>query len=295
MCRRITDRGVPLLIWMSHSGLMYQGGPDIDDDWFIRGVDGRICAAWGTEDQPELAHINPGHPGYIEYTRKWIRFYMQECGAKGIWFDCLGWAFPADFRPRSFMRYPGDTNRMAIKFIEEIGAYIKELDPEAIFGGEGTTLDAPQDLVSVNFNPVRAVDGLGPRDFLLKLNAHGSKRLVLDQGPQFSAAAGMTRALQGEGAAEKNRCLLKLLQEKGGRRAFMALPGDLAVHAEEPILVVPSAGGGHGKAAAMHARLALPAPWSRFRTLVSETDGARFAKGRDGAFRNVPPGVYRMG
>jgi len=132
MCRRITGKGVPLLVWMSHSGLQYRGGDEIDDDWFIRGIDGRISAAWGTADRPELACVNPGHPGYIAYTKRWIRFYMVECGIKGIFLDCLGWAFPPDFAPRSFMRYPGDTNRMTIRFLDEIAACVKECDPEGV-------------------------------------------------------------------------------------------------------------------------------------------------------------------
>ncbi|MEI9999087.1 MAG: hypothetical protein WDO13_07905 [Verrucomicrobiota bacterium] len=127
MCHRMADKGVPILIWMSHTGLQ-PGGVEIDDDWFIRGIDGRVTASWGSIDGG-MAACNPGHPGYIEYTKRWIRFYLRECRCKGIFFDCLGWTFPCDFRPRDFMRYPGDTNRMAIKFIEEIYACIKECDP----------------------------------------------------------------------------------------------------------------------------------------------------------------------
>lgn len=292
MCRRLADQGVPLLIWLSHSGLMYRGGPDIDDDWFIRGIDGRICASWGSADEPELAHINPGHPGYIEYTKKWIRFYMRECGVKGFFLDCLGWAFPPDFTPRSFMRYPGDTNRMAIRFMDEIAACVKELDPEALFFGEGTSFDAPVDLASVCFNPVRAADGLGPRDFLLRLNAFGPKRIVLDQGPEFSPAAGFARVLSGPGNEAKNRCLARLLREKGGRRACTPLPGDLGVFEADRLLVVPRLCG-HERHET-YPEFRLPPPWDKVKTLVEESDGARLRRTRAGAFRNVPPGVYRM-
>ncbi len=292
MCRRLADRGVPLLIWMSHSGLMYRGGPDIEDDWFIKGIDGRVCAAWGNEDQPTIAHPNPGHPGYIEYTKKWIKFYIQECGAKGIWFDCLGWAFPADFTPRPFMRYPGDTNRMAIKFMDEIYAYIKELDPEAVMGGEGTTFDGPVNLPSIHTNPVRSADGMGPRDFMLELNNWTkTKRIVIDQAPSFSVASGMIKEIHAPEMQAKNRYLTKLLKEKGGSRAFVCLPGELAILASDNLLIVPTHSEDGSK---VFPEFKLTSPWDKISKLIEETDGSQIAREADGAFRAVPPGIYKM-
>jgi hypothetical protein len=288
MCRRITDKGVPLLIWMSHSGLMPQGGLDIDDDWFIRGIDGRVCASWGSVDGG-MVHCNPGHPGYIEYTKKWIRFYMQECGAKGFFFDCLGWAFPPDFKKRDFMRYPGDTNRMAIKFIEECYACIKECDPDGLCFGEGTTFDAPVNLASVNINPVRGIDGWGPRDFLLQLNNYSEKRITLDQGPCLSAAAGFVRDIAKPGFAAKNRYMAQLLKEKGGPRVFTHVPGDLSILPSDSLLIVPAP---EGKTSVEQFRL--PAPWDGVTRLTEETDGSVVARDADGAFRNVISGIYKM-
>jgi hypothetical protein len=292
MCRRIADRGVPQLVWMSHAGLMPQGGPDIDDDWFIRGVDGRICASWGNADNPQLAHINPGHPGYIAYTKKWIRFYLVECGCRGIFFDCLGWGFPADFRPRPFMRFPGDTNRMTIAFIEEIAAYVKECNPEAVFFGEGTTFDAPVDLVSLNFNPVRGSDGWGPRDFLLGLNRYAAKRIVLDQGPRFSAAGGFVYALPNGAYAAANRAMAKLLAEAGGPRTFTPLPGDLAVMESRNLLVVPLLDG--IKRHDRYSRFRLPAPWDGVAALRSVHGPETAARDAAGEFRDIAPGIYEM-
>ncbi len=289
MCRRITDRGVPLLIWLSHSGLMYRGGAEIDDDWFIRGIDGRICAAWGSADQPSLAHINPGHPGYIAYTCKWIRFYMQACGVKGFFFDCLGWAFPADFTPRAFMRYPGDTNRMTIRFMDAVFACIQSCDPDGLCFGEGTTFDGPVNLVSINHNPVRAMDGMGPRDYLLALNRHTQKRIVLDQGPRAAAAAGFVQAIPGEEYDDRNRFLAALLRDKGGPDAFLALPGDLSVMEGERLLVVPLPEG-----EAVYSEFRLSGPWASVTVLEGQPDGERVTRGADGAFRAVRPGVYRM-
>ena len=282
MCHRVTDRGVPLLIWMSHTGVL-TGGAEFDDDWFIRGIDGKVCCSWGSIDGG-MTHCNPGHPGYIEYTKKWIRFYMRECGCKGIFLDCLGWAFPPDFRPRAFMRYPGDTNRMAIRFIEEVYACIKECDPEGILLGEGTTLEAPVNIFSIVSNPIRSLDGLGPRDFYLQLNQYSSKRLIIDQGPQLFPASGICR-VSGAYAEVYGAYCIRLLREHSGRTAFTALPGDLSIHAGERLLFIPV-----GNARDVR----LPAPWNTITHLREEITGAEFT-GNFGVFSQVPTGIYRMG
>ena len=288
MCRRIADRDVPLLIWMSHSGLL-PGGKGLDDDWFIRGIDGRVHATWGSVDGG-MAACNPGHPGYIEYTKRWIRFYLNECGCKGIFLDCLGWAFPPDFRPRDFMRYPGDTNLMTIRFMEETHACVKECDPEAIMLGEGTTLDAPVDIFSVNSNPVRTIDGLGPRDFLLQLGRQAPKRIVIDQAPRFCPATGMTTALRdAPGAAAKNKYLAELLKEKGGRDAFIHVPGDLSIMESESLLVVPEREG-----EPICSSFTLPGEWGAIMKLEEQTDGTEVTREADGFFSEVLPGIYRM-
>ena len=289
MCRRLADKGVPILIWMSHSGVL-PGGKDIDDDWFMRGIDGRAHATWGSVDGG-MSACNPGHPGYIEYTKKWIRFYIKECGCKGIFFDCLGWACPPDFTPRDFMRYPGDTNLTVIKFMEEIDACIKECDPEAIFLGEGVTLDAPVDIFSVHSNPVRSIDGLGPRDFFLQVGQQAAKRIVIDQGPSFCPASGMTKMLSPDvpGAAAKNRYLARLLKEKGGRDAFTHVPGDLSIMESESLLVVPEL-----EDSKTYPEFRLPERWSAVDQLVEETDGSCMDADDDRQFRDVSPGIYRM-
>ena len=287
LSRRMADRKVPLLIWMSHSGLMYRGSPDIDDDWFIRGIDGRISAAWGSVDNPDLAHVNPGHPGYIEYTKKWIRFYIGECGCKGIFLDCLAWAFPTDYTPRKFMRYPGDTNRMAIKFIDEIYACIKECDPEAILLGEGATLEAPCNVVALHTNPQRAIDGFGPRDFMLQLNSFSSKRIVIDQGPWLFPASGYCHADNRREGAAQNRQMVQLLRERGAPKAFTHLPGDLSVLDDLLFVPVPET-----KEKKMSFKL--PASLKSIRVLTETTSQVAHKRADDHKFHDVPPGVYRM-
>ena len=284
MCHRMADQGVPLLVWMSHSGLCYQGGPDIDDDWFIRGIDGRVCASWGSVDYPDIAHINPGHPGYIEYTKKWIRFYIGECRCKGIFFDCLSWAFPPDFRPRPWMRYPGDTNRMAIKFMEEVYACIKQCDPEAIMLGEGTTLDAPVNIFSINSNPIRGIDGMGPREFLLHLNQYSAKKMVLDQGPRLFAAQSLCGDDPRPEMLALNQFVGKLLKDKGASGAITALPDGLSVL--EDLLIVSTR--------EKPTTIRLPQPWNSTMKLIDQVGGRTIPCQEPGTFVDVPTGAYKM-
>ena len=291
MCRRIADRGVPMLVWMSHSGIQ-DGARDVDDDWFIRGIDGRWSAGWGSRDGGMIM-CNPGHPGYIEYTKKWIRFSMKECGCKGIFFDCLGWVFPTDFTPRDFMRYPGDTNLLSIKFMEEIYACIKECDPEGIMLGEGVSLDGPVNIFSIAGNPVRGIDGMGPRDFFLDLNRYAPKRMVVDQGGRIMPSAGMTSMDERAGSDERNRFLTKLLRDKGGRDAFTHLVGDLSII--DDLLIMPVQ---HPEPDKPFFRatdtFALPAPWDKVTNLVEKFGGPTIDRGTDGNFHDVDGGIYQM-
>lgn len=292
MCRRITDGGTPLLIWMSHTGIQ-PGAAEVDDDWFIRGIDGRTCASWGNVDGG-MTHPNPGHPGYIEYTKKWIRFYLNECGCKGIFLDCLGWNFPPDYTPRDFMRYPGDTNRMAIRFIEEIYDCIKECDAEAILLGEGTTLEAPCNIFSIAGNPVRAIDELGPRDFFLQLNQYSDKRLVVDQGGLYFPASGMNVVKNTPDLEARNQFFTRLMREKGGRDAFVHLPGDISLIDDLLFVAQPGEPPPNTERHASNRRVVLPAPWqgiTRLREVFEERSVEREA---DGAFESIPSGIYRM-
>ncbi len=292
MCRRIADRGTPLLIWMSHTGIQ-PGGEGIDDDWFIRGIDGRTCASWGNVDGG-MSHCNPGHPGYIEYTKKWIRFYLQECGCKGIFLDCLGWAFPPDYTPRAWMRYPGDTNRMAIRFIEAIYACIKECDADAILLGEGTTLDAPCNIFSIAGNPVRALDELGPRDFFLQLNRDSGKRIAVDQGGRYFPASGMSVVENTPEQQARNQFFTQLIAEKGGRDAFVHLSGDISLLDDLLLVAQPGEPPPFTERHASRRRVVLPAPWQDVMRLSEMFEQRTIERDPDGAFGDLTPGIYRM-
>jgi hypothetical protein len=292
MCHRLRDRGVPLLIWMSHSGLC-PGAHEVDDDWFIRGIDGRWTAGWGSEDGG-MVMCNPGHPGYIEYTKKWIHFYIVECGCKGIFFDCLGWVFPPDFKKRDFMRYPADTNLMTVRVQTEMYNHIKACDPEAIMLGEGVSLDAPVNIFSIAGNPIRAIDGMGPRDFFLDLNRYAPKKMIVDQGGLNFPASGMCGTDRSEMSDEHSRFLTKLMAEKGGRGAFTHLPGDLSII--DNLLFFPLQGEAPPNTEFFPARnnITLPPPWDGVTNLRGKFHDSVIEKNSDGVFTGVRPGIYTM-
>lgn len=292
MCHRLRDRGVPMLVWMSHSGLC-PGAEGIDDDWFIRGIDGRATAGWGSIDGG-MVMCNPGHPGYIEYTKKWIYFYIVECGCKGIFFDCLGWVFPPDFRKRDFMRYPADTNRLTIKFQTEIYEYIKECDPEAIMLGEGVSLDGPINIFSISGNPIRSIDGMGPRDFLLHLNKYSPKRMVIDQGGHNLPAGGMCGTNFKQFSNEHNKFMVKLLAEKGGPEAFTHLVGDISII--DNLLFFPAQEGAPPNTDFFPARdnIKLPAPWDKVKILRGKFHDSVIKKDSKGVFKGLTAGIYEM-
>lgn len=285
MCRRLADKGVKLLIWMSHSGLC-PGKHEIDDDWFVRGINGEKCASWGNRSSG-MYYVNCGHPGYIEYVKKWISFYMKECGCKGIFFDCYGTGMPIDFRPRSFMRYPGDTPLMVIKFMDEIHRHVKSLDPEGIVMGEGAAMDGEVDIVSFNTNPRSEEKPMGPRDFILELAKYSPKRIAIDQGPMFHLGSGISKSQTHPELVEHNKYMTKLLAKRGCGDA-VNLVGDLSIL--DDLLVVPWEGEGETQPKSF----SLPKPWDGTKTLVEEITGAKVDAVKPGEFKDVGPGFYKM-
>jgi hypothetical protein len=192
------------------------------------------------------------------------------------------------------MRYPADSNLMTIRFQTEIYNYIKECDPEAVMLGEGVSLDGPVNVFSINGNPVRAIDGMGPRDFFLNLNRYAPKRLVIDQGGSSLPAGGMCKIDLGEFPPEHHRFLVELLEKRGGPRAFTHLPGDLSIL--DNLLFFPKTGHTPPNTEFFPARdcFALPAPWNDVVRLRGKFNGAVIEKEADGFFRKVVAGVYEM-
>jgi hypothetical protein len=292
---RMKDRGVPMGMWMSHSGLA--PGRDIDDDWFIRGVHDNWTASWGSQRSPALVLLNLGHPGFIDYTKRWLKYYI-ELGYRWFFFDCAGWAMSPDFRKRSFMRFPGDTGLMAVRYYEEIVPYAESLDPGVVISGEGFSSDFPIHVLSINTNPVHSTDGLGPRDYLLSLNKLPGKRIVVDQAGRFVPASGVCvvggdgewpKGLSfddGFGWVAQNRMLkaiTKFVREHGIYHGAH-LRGDISIIDER--IFFP----GHydGKP------VKLPEPHARYTKIVHAVTGQAIARAADGTFTAPEPGMYEL-
>jgi hypothetical protein len=184
------------------------------------------------------------------------------------------------------MRYPGDTNRMTVRFMREVYACIKECDPDAVMLGEGASLEGPVNIFSLRASPRRALDGFSPRDFFLDLNRYAPKRMVIDQGPALFPTSGVCCAAGGEQAESLNRRMTQLLKERGGKHAFTPVPGDLSVL--DDLLIVPYS------ETNCDWTVTLPALWGRINMLIDEQEGTRLVAEKPGAFTHVLPGIYRM-
>ena len=292
---RMKQRGVPMGMWMSHSGLA--PGRDVDEDWFVRGIDGNWTASWGSQRTPALVLINPGHPGYIAYTKKWLKYYV-ELGYRWFFFDCGGWAMPPDFRPRGFMRFPGDTGLMSVRFYEEIVPYAESLDPGVIISGEGFSSDFPIHVFSINHNPVHSPDGLGPRDYLLSLNRLPGKRIVVDQAGRMVPASGVC-VLGGEGEWPRELSFDEGFDWFAGNEMFKAITAFVAEHGIyggeqlrgdisiiEDRIFFP----GHYKGQPV----ALPEKYAACARIVHAVTGQAIARDASGAFIAPEPGMYMM-
>ncbi len=289
----VKERGVPLGIWMSHSGLA--PGRDIDEDWFIRGVDDNYTASWGSQRGPALVCINPGHPGYIEYTKKWLKYYI-ELGFRWFFFDCGGWAMPPDFRERDFMDWPGDTGVMAVRFYEEITPYAQSLDPGVIISGEGFSSDFPVHVPALSHNPVHSPDGLGPRDYVLSWNRLPGRHVVVDQAGSLVPASGTLTLpwnhIEGDDFDDKWEKIYscELFQKV---TAFVKehsiynavhVPGDISVldgHAFFP---------GHYKGDPVK----LPEAYAKYSKVTDVTSGESYTADSDGAFSVPGVGMYEL-
>lgn len=289
--RKLQERGVPLGTWFSHSGLA--PGRDIDEDWFIRGVDGNYAPSWGSHGKPALVHINPGHPGYIAYTKTWLKYYV-DLGFRWLFFDCGGWPMPADYTPRDFMRFPGDTGLMSVRFFDEIGAWLHDYCPEAILSLEGAASDLRCHVWSIHSNPVNSPDGLGPRDKLLSWNRLPGQFIAIDQAPPYCPASGRCSLPEppaglGHEAyfdwlcnSEMAKQVCAFVQEHSIYEA-VHLPGDYSVLAGHVFFPAYS----------RLEKLVLPEEFA-CRALAHPVTGEIIQPDAEGAFVAPEPGMYRL-
>ena len=186
------------------------------------------------------------------------------------------------------MRYPSDCSRLAVDFAEEMHAYIKHLDADAIMIGEGASLDMPVEIFSVITNPARGIDGFGPRDYLLSLSRYGGKPLIVNNEATLFPACGATFVKLNSGLDEQNKFLVRYLREHGGPRVFTWLPGDLSMHND--LLFVPGNLSHDVVHQAIDIRSARP-DVAMLREIIREDT---ISRNDDGAFEQVAPGIYRM-
>ena len=161
--------------------------------------------------------------------------------------------------------------------------------------GEGTSLDGPVNIFSIHANPIRAIDGLGPRDFMLWLRQFGGKRFVVDQGPRPFPASGMITCDSGGDGAELSRRLTTLVAHEGGRDSFVALPGDLSILPTRNLLIVPAVSHSCEWTTESDAGFRLCPPWDYVRTITDTITGDVYHADNDGRFPAVRAGIYEFG
>ncbi len=321
MIRDLKARGVRQMVWMSTCGMTPSG--EADPDWFCRGVDGDFLPAWGVPHHPDIAMVNLLHPGYQAYVERWLEYYLGELGMDAVFFDCGGFAYPYDFAPRAFMRYPSDVLLGTIQFFDRVRAAVKRINPEAVVATEGGCLDAFTNCPTLGGNAPSAADGLGQRDLVLGLRRHGGARFFTRAESEGDLGAGMvyvetndTAPLPAGQAAPEglenyarigrdpfNVALTRLVREQGVHEAVnlpcgagVSLLGDtLAVpqpreHAVAPAALVPAAPGAVQRGGV---RVTLPAA-CRGRGLTDLVTGERLPASDDNAYVFVKRGLYGL-
>lgn len=316
MVRDLKARGVRQMVWMSTCGLTPSG--EADPDWFCRGVDGDFLPAWGVPHHPDIAAVNLLHPGYQAYVERWLEYYLGELGMDAVFFDCGAFAYPYDFKPRSFMRYPSDVLLGSIQFFDRVRAAVRRINPEAVVVTEGGCLDAFSNCLTLASNAPSAVDGRGQRDVVLGLRRHGGARFFTRADSEGDLGAGMVYVESNDTAPlpachavpeglEKfarigrdpfNVALTKLVRDQGVREAVnlpcgagVSLLGDYLVvpqpreHAVAPAALVPAP---PGELLEQGIRVQLPA------VLTDVITGARSVPGPDGSHVFRSRGIYRI-
>ena len=176
MIRDLKARGIRLAGWLSSCGLNPQG--ESDPDWFIRGIDRDWLTAWGLPHQPHIVYINPLHPGWLAYSERWLEYYLGELGFDAMLFDCAGFAYPWDFAPRTFQKYPSDVMLGHVKYFDFIRAAFKRINPEAVIFTEGHCVDSVTQITSLQFNEPAEVDGLNPRTLVFSLQGRAGQAVL---------------------------------------------------------------------------------------------------------------------
>ena len=318
MIRDLKERGVRTAVWLSTCGLTPSG--EADPDWFCRGIDGDLLPAWGVPHHPDIGAINLNHPGWQAYVERWLRWYLGDLGMDAAFFDCAGFAYPFDYTPRAWQRYPSDSLLGPVRFFDRVREVLRQIGPDKVLIGEGPSLETRCHVLLKTGNNAGA-DGLGCRDVLLRNHHHGGKRFFLKSGIEGDVACGMALAqphanygflpggetvragYSSTGGDPFNVTLARLLREHGVRSAE-ALPcgggvcmigGHLVVPTPRrevipPAALVPAPQGGE-KAEGI--RVSLPA-WVAGSALVSVLDGERLVLAADGSYTFHNRGIYQL-
>lgn len=284
--------GAHTYVWLSRHGHR----PDstrFGGSWAIRGVDGRPLRLRSRPGAGvNLDIVNCADPGFQEYIRGWIRYYVQDLGIDGLFWDSGFQPLPPDFGDKPYLRWPGQTNALAPQFHADMLRYGQRLSPDFFMWAEGISVDIPANGFSVD---AKTHGGQSGNRFMQRLAHLGPRRLMWRSAWPHDLASGFVMLNPandiGRGKAfyrqiaddPMNRWVCRIVRERGVRHAVGLDDGVSLL--DEFVVTRPDYAGA----------VLVPADRCRGRTLRHVTTGAP-VRGRARAggvrFQIDTPGAY---
>lgn len=236
-------------VWMSRHGHR-QDALGWRESWAIRGVDGRPIRIYNRPDSGvRLDIINCADPTFFDYITGWIRYYVEQLGVTGVFWDSGMQPLPPDFGAKPYLRWPGETTARALDFYERVYRFGRSLNRDFFMWVEGINTDVPMNAF--------AVDGRGHGGHrLLQRIAHaGPKRLVWRSAWPHDLASGFPfiapfndigwvadeKTYRKVAAEPMNRWICRVLKERGCRHAVGL--GDGLSRLDEFVIAAPGVTG----------------------------------------------------
>lgn len=142
--------GAHSYVWISRHGHRAEV-PAFGNSWSIRGVDGKPIRLRNVPDSGvNIDILNCADPGFQEYIREWIRYYVSEVGIDGLFWDSGFQALPPDFGNKPYLRWPGQANALAAEFYARMLRFGQSLSPDFFMWAEGLSVDIPMNGFSVD-------------------------------------------------------------------------------------------------------------------------------------------------
>lgn len=297
LAKSIRDRGGHTFAWFTRMGHR-PDSPGFDPRWAIRGIDGRPVRLRNSEGVGVTLDIcNPADPGYRDYLKHWVEFYVKRLGITGLFWDSGFQPIPPDFGNKPYLRHPGQTGAMAADLYEDIYRFGRSLSDDFFMWCEGISVDHVMNGFAVD-NRRHGIRSAHPLMHRIAHHGPGGKRIVWRSAWAHDLASGMPFCHPqndvGWPGPEKyrqladdplNRWACAFVRQHGVRDAVGLCDGVslLADHVVVCPGLIPAGGS-----------IAVPGAALGGRTLEHTLDGRRFAPDSHGNYTLAAPGGYRL-